>query len=146
MFMTTVWSHEMLVAHGERCMYKLEDTRTYMYGQTDGHSGWISEIVAAHTLANVVRTRTPLRCGWAAVGTCMHTCMCMHACLSLSFFLSFRWQHCRLYAPLMCMNVSVFCLSTFMSMHDSCQHTRERYTYICFLFVWFSEYTRQLSG
>jgi hypothetical protein len=67
------------------CIYKHQNTRTYMYRQTERHSGWISEVVAAHTLAHVVDTRTPLRCGWAAVGTCMHTCMCMHACLSLSF-------------------------------------------------------------
>jgi hypothetical protein len=66
-------------------VYKHQDTRTYMYRQTDRHSGWISEIVAAHTLAHVLNTRTPLRCGWAAVGTCMHACMCMHVWLSLSF-------------------------------------------------------------
>ena len=39
------------------------NTRTYMYSQTDRHSGWISEIVAALTLAHVVHTRKPMRCG-----------------------------------------------------------------------------------
>jgi hypothetical protein len=40
-----------------------ENTRTGMYRQTDRHSGWISEIVAALTLAHVGHTRKPMRCG-----------------------------------------------------------------------------------
>ncbi len=52
----------------------------------------------------------------------MHTPVHVHACMLISF-LYFRWKHSRIYAPLMCMTVSVFCLSTFMSMHDSCHHT-----------------------
>jgi hypothetical protein len=31
-----------------------------------------------------------------------------------------------MYASLMCMDVSVLCLPTFMSMHDGCEHTRAR--------------------
>jgi hypothetical protein len=53
----------------------------------------------------------------------MHAHVHVHACALISF-LFFRWKYSRLYASLMCMLVSVFCLSTFMSMHASCQHTR----------------------
>ncbi len=59
-----------------------------------------------------------LSCGWH-----MHAHVHVHACVFISF-LYWRWKHSRIYASLMCMTVSVFCLSTFMSMHDSCQHTR----------------------
>jgi hypothetical protein len=48
----------------------------------------------------------------------MHAHVHVHACVFISF-LFFRWKHCRMYA-------SLICLSTFMSMHDSCQHTHAR--------------------
>ncbi len=104
------------------CIYKHECTPTYMYRQTERHSGWISEIVAAHTLAHVLHTRTPLRCGWAVVGTCMHTCMCMHACLSLSFSLEKKWW-----------KQSYLCFTNV-------------YVCICFMLVHFYEHARELSG
>ena len=53
-----------------------------------------------------------------------------------------RWEHSRMCASGMCMKVSVSCLSTFMSMHDSCQHSYNHrkihmYTHIfCLLFSW----------
>jgi hypothetical protein len=57
-----------------------------MYRQTERHSGWISEIVAAHTLTHVVYTHTPflemrLRCGGH-----MHAHMHVHACVLISSF------------------------------------------------------------
>jgi hypothetical protein len=60
-----------------------------------------------------------LSCGWH-----MHAHVHVHACVLISF-LFFRWKHSRIYASLMCMTVSVFCLSTIMSMHDSCKDTFE---------------------
>ncbi len=53
-------------------LYKHQDTRTYTYRQTDRHSRWISEILPAHPLAQVLHSRTPLRCGGESVGTAMH--------------------------------------------------------------------------
>ena len=99
-------------------LYMHQDTRPYMYRQTDRQSGWISELVAAHTLAHAVHTRTPLRCGRAAVGTCMHTCMCVRAYLFP--FLSVKTQ-------------SYLCFT------NVCER-------ICFLFVHFYERARQLSA
>ena len=59
--------HQMFVEDGEdlRIVYASIRThgRTCTDRQTDRHSGWISEIVAAHTLAHEVHTHTPLRCG-----------------------------------------------------------------------------------
>jgi hypothetical protein len=69
-------------------LYIQPSGHTDVHVQTDRETQWmdqVNEVVAAHTLAHVVHTRTPLRCGWTVVGTCMHTCLCMHACLSLSF-------------------------------------------------------------
>ncbi len=43
-------------------------------------------------------------------------CVCV-----LISFLFFRWKHCRIYASLMCMNVSVFVEH---AQQHSCQHTR----------------------
>jgi hypothetical protein len=54
-----------------------------MYRQTERHSGWISEIVAAHTLAHVVDTRIH------AVDTRMHAHVPVHACVLISFI--FWW-------------------------------------------------------
>ncbi len=56
--------------------------------------------------------------------TCMYTCTCV-----LISFLFFRWKHSRKYALLMCKmqhDRICFSLSPFMSMHNSCQHTRAR--------------------
>ncbi len=101
----------MLVAHcitgiaPQDCIYKHEYTRTYMYRQTERHSGWISEIVAAHTLAHVVHTRTPLRCGWAAVVTLIrsrssynhtykHAYLCVYVYIYMFFFVCvFFWLY-----------------------------------------------------
>ncbi len=60
---------------------------------------------------------------WLSCGGHMHAHVDVHACVLISFRF-FRWKHSRMYASLMCMTVSVLCLSTCMSMHDSCQHTR----------------------
>ncbi len=91
-----------------------------MYRQTDRQSGWISDIVAAHPLVHVEYNRAPLRCGWAAVDTDMYTCMCIRAYL-------FPFLSVKTLSYLCFTNVYeriCFCLPTFMSMHDSCQHTR----------------------
>jgi hypothetical protein len=66
------------------CMYKHQDKRTYMCRQTDRHSGWISKIVAAHTLAHIVSTRTPLRCVRLSCGGHMHAHV--HACMRAYLF------------------------------------------------------------
>jgi hypothetical protein len=104
----------------QHCKYKHQDTRTYMYRQACRNSGWISEKVAAHTLAHE-DMRSTLAHPWATVEL-----RWAHACASMRSFLFFRWKHILLYASVMCMHVSVFCLSTIMSMHDSCQRTRAR--------------------
>ncbi len=87
-YMTAVWPNIKCLLHMDRTsgLYIQAWVHTDVHAQTDTerHSGWIGEIVAAHALAHVVYTRTPLRCGVVVV-TCLHSCMCMHACLSLSF-------------------------------------------------------------
>jgi hypothetical protein len=70
----------------QHCIYKHQDTRTYMYRQTDRYSGWISEIVAAHTLAHVSYDYA-LAHPWDAVEM-LH----LHACVLISF-LFFRWSN-----------------------------------------------------
>ncbi len=105
----------------QHCIYTHQDTRTYMYRQTDRHSGWMSDIVAAHTLAHVVHTRTPFN-GDAAelrwAHACTRACACM--CADLFPFLSLKTQ-------------SDVC---FTNVHER----------ICFLFVHFYEHARQLSA
>jgi hypothetical protein len=115
------WStqHQMFVEHGENCIFKHQDIRTYMYRLTDRHSGWISEIVAAHTPhSHTLEMR--LSCGGHI---CAH--VHVHGCVLISFLFS-CWKHCCFYVWLMCLEVSVFCSSAFMSMHDCCQHARAR--------------------
>ncbi len=54
-YMTAVCPIHCLLLHRTSALFKKhQDTRTYMCRQTDRHSGWIREIVAAHTLALVV--------------------------------------------------------------------------------------------
>jgi hypothetical protein len=62
MMCALVWVWDCVSTLQHEFVLKGENTRMYMYRQTDRHRGWISEIVAAHTLAHEVHTHTPLRC------------------------------------------------------------------------------------
>ncbi len=74
------------------CIYKHEYTRTYMYRQTERHSGWISEIVAAHTLAHVVHTLIHTLEMRLSCGGHMHAHVHVHACVPISFlFFGHPW-------------------------------------------------------
>jgi hypothetical protein len=97
--------------HGRTCTDRQTDS-----GTVDG-----LDSSSAHTRTCSAHSRTlemRLSCGGH-----MHAHARVHACVLISF-LFFHWKHSRIYASLMCMTVSVFCLCTFMSMHDSCQLTR----------------------
>ncbi len=122
-----VWSNIKYLLH----MYSTSGLYIQAWGHTDVHvqtdrqtlAHWIDwrNSSSAQTRTCSAQSHTlemRLSCGGH-----MHAHARVHACVLMSF-LFFHWKHSRKYASLMCMTVSVFRLCTFMSMHDSCQHTR----------------------
>jgi hypothetical protein len=98
-----------------------------MHRQTDRHNGWISEIVAAHTLTHVVHTHSHMSCTlthpWDAVEL-RWARACMRACAYMRTYL-FPFHSVK--------TQSSVCLT-------------DVYERICFLFVHFYELVRQLSA
>ena len=98
--MTAVWPNIKCLVHMNSTSALYTSIRTHGRTRADRHthtqSGWISEIAAAHTLAHVVHTRAPLRCGWAFLSVKTQSYICFTNVYEGICFLSVHfYEHAR---------------------------------------------------
>jgi hypothetical protein len=134
-YMTAVWP-------SIKCLFHMHSTsalsmqasgHTDVHVRTDRQTQWMDRRNSSSTHTRTCSAHSHTLEMWLSCGGHMHAHVHVHACMRdyLFPFLSVKTQ--SNVCLIMCMNVgNHMCMCMCM--------------YICFLFVWFSEYTRQLSA